>query len=68
MEGKEESGMRYVVIVRWMLHDAVWKTLRFEFDDFESAEAKAKDYYDHADVKHGEEITCLIYELKKSFN
>ena len=57
--------MKYIVLVRYMWKgNQAWKTIQREFDDMETAEEYAKGMYETV----VEEITVLIYELKKAYN
>ena len=65
MEGKGEGGVKYLVVVRYMLEGwTEWRTITKEFNDKDAANAFAREVYEEP----AQEITVLVYELIESFN
>ena len=58
--------MNFVVIARFMIPGETCKNYQREFGSIEAAEAWAQEMYNGA--RDGEEVTVLLYELKKSYN
>lgn len=60
--------MKYLVIARYFIRDEVWKTHQREFNNLDAAEEWATQMYDGVHADRGEEVTVLLYELKKFYN
>ena len=60
--------MKFFVIARFFVRGKDWKTYQKEFNNLEAAEMWSEEMYNSAHIDRGEEVTVLLYELKKSYN
>ena len=67
MEAEERgfSGVKYLVVVRYMLKGWTdFRTITRDFNDKSAADAYAREMYEEP----AQEITVLVYELIESLN
>ena len=64
-EGRGVGGVKYLVVVRYMLKGWTdFRTITREFNDKSAADSYAREMYEEP----AQEITVLVYELIESLN
>jgi hypothetical protein len=64
MEERGQGGMKYLVVVRYILRGTAWKTIQREFNNKEAAEAYAREMY----AGEADELCVCVYELIECMN